>query len=386
MHELRDAGAIVGIGETDVGRLPGRSHRSLALEACAKAITDAGMTNRDVDGLLTQKPMRHPSFIYASWLATALGLRARYVNDLEVGGATPASMVVHAVMAIGAGLASTVVCVYGDTSRSASHKGELGKLFLGREEFGAPFGMALPPVESALSASRHMHEYGTTSRQLGAIAVSSRANACLNDVAQMKKPITIEDHQNSPIVAEPYHLLDCCLVSDGAGAVVVTSAERAKDTPRRPVFIRGFGTFNSPRFLFNAESMTVSSAHEGGKCAFAMAGLGPEEIDVAEIYDCFTYIVVVQLEDYGFCKKGEGGPFVESGAIRLDGSLPVNTHGGLLSQGHVDGMLHITEAVKQLRGEAGPRQIADAEFCLVSGMGGAPNAGAMANTTLILRR
>jgi acetyl-CoA acetyltransferase len=228
-----------------------------------------------------------------------------------------------------------------------------------------------------------MHEYGTTSEQLAAVAVAARKHAALTPSATMRTPITVQEVLGSRPIVSPFHLLDCCLVSDGAGAVVVTAAERARDLPRPPVYVWGFGTGFT---LGPLQSPTLSTL--GGKPsaaqAYRMAGLGPRDMSFAELYDCFTVVVIVTLEDYGFCASGEGGPWVEGGRIEPGGDLPVNTHGGLLSQGHVEGMLHVTEAVKQLRGNAvePERQVKDARFGIVSGHG----ASLSAHATLILGR
>ncbi len=374
MGKLTKQFAIVGIGETKVGRLSHSTPMSLALEAAKKAIEDAGLKNLDIDGLLSQQPYLNPTLMFSTWIAQNLGIELRYGVDLNLGGATPISMVTHAVMAIDAGLCTNVLCVYGENQLTASQGRPRGQFVLGNEDFDQPQGqMFAPPAYYAMAAKRHMYEYGTKSEQFGQIAVAMRKHASLNENAQMKEPITLEDHQKSRLVVDPFRLLDICLMSDGGGAVVVTSVERAKDLRQKPVYILGFGEGHVPRaskFLLNAECMTTFGSKIAAQKVYQMAGVGSEDIDVAEIYDCFTYNLLVQLEDYGFCKKGEGGAFVEGGRIELGRELPVNTHGGLLSQGHVDGMLHITEAVKQLRGVCGKRQVKDAKIALVTGLGG----------------
>jgi acetyl-CoA acetyltransferase len=279
-------------------------------------------------------------------------------------------MVVNAVAALEADLCSAVLCVGGDTQSSSTERPSHGRLASGGEDFKDPFGGGSAPIQYALAARRHMHEYGTTSRQLGAIAVACRKHACLNPNAQMRTPITIEEHQRSRPIADPFRLLDCCLVSDGAGAVIVMNADRAGDCPKSPGYIIGIGSACHFGDLVYGDSLTTTPAREAGRQAFGMAGLTPADVDLAELYDCFTYVPLVTLEDYGFCNKGEGGDFVENGRIELNGELPVNTHGGLLSQAHIGGMLHITEAVTQLRGEAGQRQVKDAEVAIVSGQCG----------------
>jgi acetyl-CoA acetyltransferase len=216
-----------------------------------------------------------------------------------------------------------------------------------------------------------MFEYGTTREQFGAIAVTFREHALRNPEAAMKKPLTMEDYRAARMIVDPFCLYDCSLQTDAAGAMVVTSAERAKDLRRRPVLIKGFGTHNNLTGWHNNDNLTHTGAIGAGRTARAMAGLGPEDIDFAQIYDCFTYMVLVQLEDYGFCKKGEGGPFVASGALALDGRLPTNTSGGQLSEAHGEGVLQLVEGVRQLQGIYGPdRQVKGAEIGLVSGHGG----------------
>jgi acetyl-CoA acetyltransferase len=234
-----------------------------------------------------------------------------------------------------------------------------------------PIGAIAPAQLYAPMARRHMELYGTTSRQLGEIAVSTRHNAALNGNAMMTKPVTIEDHQNSRMISDPLRLLDCSLESDGGAAIVVSAAERSRDLRQKPILVMGVaeGHPDSPSSITQRPDMTRLGIAKAAPKAFAMAGVTPREVQVAEIYDCFTYVVLCQLEDIGFCKKGEGGPFVESGAIRLGGKLPVNTHGGLLSQAHMVGMNHVVELVKQLRGSAGKAQVNGAELGLVSGYG-----------------
>jgi acetyl-CoA acetyltransferase len=233
-----------------------------------------------------------------------------------------------------------------------------------------------------MAARRHMHEYGTTSAHFGAIAVTMRSHALLNESAQMKKPMTLEDHQNSRFIAEPFRLFDCCLNSDGAAAVVVTSAERAKDLQHPPVRIVGGTQCHTHKNFFEAPSPAQQGEEEAAKRLYERYGLSPQDFDFAELYDCFTFTVLAQLESYGFCGIGESGPFAEEGHIALGGKIPVNTHGGLLSHGYIDGMTHITEGVKQLRGNCGQRQVEDAKHGLVTGNGG----DLATHANLVLRR
>ncbi len=379
MANLKDTCAIVGVGETKFGTSPGVTDQALCIEASKRAIEDAGLTKDDVDGLLTAPLYSNPLTFYSTWLAELMGLSPRYTTDINVGGASPVAMVQHATMAINAGLCNVVVCTWGEAQRSARRttRGEDRQRF-----FEQPFGMLAPMHGYSMACRRHMYEYGTTSEQLGAIAIACRKHASMNDNAQQRAPMTMEDYLNSPMMCEPFRLFDICQVTDGGAAVVVTSAERARNLKHAPVYISGMGNRHPHKFIGWSPSMTSTGAVVSGKMAFEMAGMTPKDIDLAEIYDCFTYTALVTLEGYGFCKKGEGGPFVEGGRIELGGELPVNTHGGLLSQGHIDGMAHITEAVKQLRGDCGQRQVKGAEVAVVSGNGGVLST----HTTLILRR
>ena len=228
-----------------------------------------------------------------------------------------------------------------------------------------------------------MFDYGTTRDDFAAIAIAFREHALRNPDAMMRKPLTFDDYMNARLIVDPFGLFDCSLVSDGAGAVIVTSAERAKSLRSRPVLIKGFSTFNNTRGWLLDDHMTSTAAAECGEDAYRMAGLGPADIDTTQLYDCFTYMVLAQLEDYGFCKKGEGGAFARSGALALDGALPTNTSGGQLSEAHVEGMLQVVEGARQLQGVyASDRQVKDAEIALVSGHGG----NTVCHSTLILGR
>ena len=386
MANLKDTCAIVGVGETKFGTLPGITDSALTFEAIKKALDDAGLTHKDVDGLLAQQLYHATSMWYTNYLGEKMGFKLKYTTDIDIGGATPVSCVEHAVMAINAGLATTVVCVYGESSRSWRPRasGQVrGRVWgTGQGEFEHPWGLLAPMHGYALACKRHMHEYGTTSKHLGAIAIACRKHASMNENAQQRKPMTMDDYLASPMFCDPFRLLDICQITDGAAAVVVTSAERARNLKHKPIYISGMGNRHPHQGIGWAPSMTTVGGKESSEMAYKMAGMTPKDIDVAEIYDCFTYTVLVTLEDYGFCKKGEGGPFVENGRIELGGELPVNTHGGLMSQGHIDGMNHVTEAVQQLRGYAGIRQVKDAEVAIVSGNGGILSTHA----TIILRR
>jgi acetyl-CoA acetyltransferase len=268
--------------------------------------------------------------------------------------------------------------------RRGSREGNGPPIVHGRAALQTPYGWIGAPSSYAVMARRHIHRYGNpTTAQLGAVAVAMRRHAALNEHAQMRAPITLEDHANSRLISEPFRLLDCCLITDGGAAVIVSTAERARDGRHSPVYLSGFaqGRPTFPAEIPNRPDIEELGLQRAAPVAWQMAGAGPADIDVAEIYDCFTYVLIKQLEILGFCGPGEGGAFVEGGRIELGGELPVNTHGGLLSQGHMSGMNHIVEGVRQLRHAAGPAQVAGARVALVVGYGDAGD-GSM----LILRR
>jgi acetyl-CoA acetyltransferase len=361
--------AIVGVGESDVGRRLGRTDLALHLEAATRALADAGIEKKSIDGLMTRPTMAEPQFNYSASLAARLGIQPTYITDVAMSGASSVAMVLNAVAALEAGFCTAVLCINGDVqTRDGRSRGGLTSIV---EDFEKPFGMLGAPVTYGLPARRHMHEYGTTSRQFGEVAVACRMHASLNPNAVYRTPITIDDHQRSRMVVDPFRLLDICPRTDGAGAVIVTSAERARELAQAPVYLLGLGEFNTHADVQYAPSMTSVAMRRASERAYAMAKLHPRDIDVAELYDCFTSVVISTLEDYGFCAKGEGGSFVENGRIRLGGELPVNTGGGLLSQAHASGFLHITEAATQMRGQAGDRQVIGAETAIVSGQCGA---------------
>lgn len=383
---LRDKCAIVGAGTSRLGKVPGVSAEGLLEEAIANALDDAGLSTGDVDGLL----LRGPDDIYTfhQVMGERLGIDASFSTTLTNGGASQVLGVALATLAIDAGLASCIVVGYGRNNWSRVHATKESHMRAsGRErplqgdEFGPEIGLFGAVAAHAFGAQRHMHDYGTTRDQFGQISVAFREHALRNPDAVMKKPLSLADYHAGRMIVAPFGLFDCSLQTDAAGAVVVTSAERARDLRQKPVLVKGFGSYNNLTGWGNNDNLTHTGAIEAGKTAYAMAGLGPSDIDFAQLYDCFTYMVLVQLEDYGFCEKGEGGAFVESGALALDGALPANTSGGQLSEAHVEGMLQIVEGVRQLQGIYGPdRQVAGAEIGLISGHGG----NTVCESTLIL--
>jgi acetyl-CoA acetyltransferase len=370
---MKDATAVVGIGHTAFTKASGVSTLALAVEAIANAVEDAGLTMDDIDGLATHHvndcaPLPE--------VAAALGLHnIGWYNDELGGGSKAPAVLAHAAMACLTGTARYAVFYRSLNGRSGarmSGSGGVRTLPSSHLQYQLPYGLVSPSQSYGLAARQHMLEFGTTHEHLGHIAVQQRAYAVDNPRALMREPITVDDYLASRWVADPFRLLDCCLETDGACAVVVTTSDRARDLRHMPVLLRGWASAIGPDGFVNSQGgkLTTSASADVAPRLFAMAGLGPEDVDVAEVYDAFTFSVLVQLEDYGFCPKGEGGPFVASGATAIDGSLPVNTHGGFLSEGYVHGLNHIYEAVSQLRGHAGVRQVPGCENVLSTGMPG----------------
>jgi acetyl-CoA acetyltransferase len=366
--------AIAGLGMTELGKVYGRSPRRLAADAVRAAAADAGLSLADLDGLIVSTGLSGSPGIE---LAGTLGLRdLRLLTQMNSYGATAVAMVSYASAAIESGAASAVACVFADaplvperSSGSAYHRDAAE--WQGYGGLQAALGFRSVNAFYALAARRHMERYGTTSEQLGAIAVATRAWAGGNPLAQMREPIALRDHQESRWVVEPLHLLDCCLVSNGGVAVIVTSAERARDLARPPVHLWGWAQGHPGRTMARGSDFGLSTgAALSGPAAMKMAGITTADVDVCQIYDCYTFTVLVTLEDYGFCAKGEGGPFAASGALGPGGTLPVNTGGGQLSAYYMWGMTPLSEAVIQARGHGGDRQAPRNEVILISGNGG----------------
>ncbi len=363
--------AVVGAALSDCGRVDTKSPFELHYQAASRAITDAGLTKADIDGFgSTGTGLLAPVEI-----AEYLGLRPTWADGTGVGGSTWEFMTEHAAAAIASGHAEVVLLVYGSTARAdlkARRRGaNLSFGTRGPVQFDAPYGHTLIS-KYAMTARRHMHEFGTTIEQLAEIAVSTRYNASLNPDAFYRDPITVDDVLNEKMIADPLTKLHCCIRSDGGGAIVLTSEERARDLAKRPVWVLGTGETTSHTTMSEWEDFTASPAVRSGELAFGRAGLTPADVDVCQLYDAFTPMVLLSLEALGFCGKGEGGPFVADGKLRVGGALPTNTDGGGLSSCHpgMRGMFLLVEAVKQLRCEAGNRQVEGAEVACVNGTGG----------------
>ena len=375
---LSDKACVSGIGETAYVRRASKPVFGLQIEASLKAIDDAGITPKDIDGVI---PIGLVTGIAEDFIDNFGIPDLHFSAQIPHGGASPAMALQCAVMAVAGGVCNHVLIAFGRNISAASAKAgsRIHQMpqFHYVTEYELATGMIAPAQIYAPMARRHMALYGTTVEHFGEVAVATREHAMRNDNALMKKPITLDDHRNSRMIADPFRLFDCSLESDGGAAVVVSSAERAADLRHRPVYISGVaaGHPDSPASISQRSDITSLGLGKAAPRAFQMAGVTPADIDVAEVYDCFTYAVIRQFEEMGFCAKGEGGPFIADGRLRPGGSLPTNTHGGLLSQAHVWGMNHIVELVRQLRGDAGRAQVVDAEVGLVTGYGDMGDGG-----------
>ncbi len=374
-YRLRGCAAIVGAADTRVGVVPEFTSAQLQTQAARLAMADAGIGKEQIDGLITCNASveRGPlKTFHAEMVAELLGIAPRFCLTGAVGGALPVLMIEHAAAAIAAGLCHTVLLISADNLLSGAKRRVPMPEPWDDPQFEEPYGPTTPAMY-ALIARAHMDAYGTTSEQFAAVAVACRKHAAMTPGAHKRTPITIADVLNSRMIADPLHLLDCSLVSDGGAAIVITSAERARDFSKTPVYFLGAGEAHPYLSLLHAQSLTVSGAVESGRQAYAAAGVRAQDIDVAFVYDAFTPMAIIYLEDLGFCPKGEGGRFVQGGNIELGGALPINTHGGLLSYCHAglaNSIFHITEAVRQLRGECGARQVAGARLAIIHGQGG----------------
>lgn len=365
--------AIIGLGVTDQGRIPGKSSIDLRLESLRAAVDDAGIGMRDVSGYVYQPgSVELGGYCLPGEVPKLMGMPTKFVWNVQGGGTSAMLAIMAACAAIDAGVCDYVAVGYGDTMLSSSvvvgASGMLGSVSY--DTMGA-YGMYSPGADHALAARRHMHEYGTTKEQLGAVALNARQYANLRPDAYMHdRPLTMDQYLASRRIADPLNKFDNCLIADGGCAFIVTSAERAKDSRKTPVWIEGMGFGHSIAEAFRGDSYRHSAIKAAGASALGRAGLSAQDIDVAQIYDCFTITVLMALEGFGFCGVGEGGPFAAAGNLALDGAIPTNTAGGELAWGYMQGFTPIVEAIRQLRGESGPTQVANAETCLISGHGG----------------
>jgi acetyl-CoA acetyltransferase len=363
---------VAGVGQTAVGKLPGLTAVQIQAQAAAAAVADAGLTLADVDGLVNLDPYVEPNSMFSSTVAEYLGLRPSYLATVDVGGTVTAmTMLEQAAGAIRDGHCAVAVCVFGEnmaTGHSAESHGLHQLTLVGGEEWETPFGAQGMVIPYALVAQRYLDLYGAGSEDLGRVAVATRRHAALNPTARLRAPMSLADHQASRMISTPLRMLDCSIMSDGGGAVVLTTRERAQRADL--VAIRAFAmkaTHNSTTALPDVEALGMRDA---GARAYERAGIGPGDLAFAQLHDAFTISVLVTLEALGLATAGGAGRGYAEGRFALGGDVPVNTHGGLLSQGHVGGMLHVVEAVEQLRGTAGDRQVPGARFGLVSGNGG----------------
>jgi len=376
---------IAGIGETEQGKIPDKSSFHFLSLASKLAIEDAGIKKSDVDGLVTAFSLVEHTFMHCTTFADYFGLRPKFFSSVAVGGATAVWMAAEAAMAIAAGQAEVVLCVRGDNTLSGISSS--GMVALIREmchaEFEFPYGLTTPGGY-ALAARRYLHDFGATREHLAAVAVTMRKHAALKENAMNKEPLTIEEVMSSRVIADPLTKYDCSIISDGGAAFIVTTEAKAKQLGiKNPLaYLWGMGQGYSHQYLTSLRDLDqiYNAINNSGQRAFQTAGIGPKDVDVAFLYDCFTITVLLELEGLGFVPKGEGGPFALEGRMEIGKDLPVNTHGGLLSQAHLGAMHHVVEATLQLRGAAGPRQVKDAKVALVHGNGGIVSA----HSTIVL--
>jgi acetyl-CoA C-acetyltransferase len=364
---------VAGVYEHPTRFAPDKSMFQIMAESARGALADAGLTIRDVDGLLTSGIGMGGMGIVG--LCDYLNLTPNYLDSTSIGGSSFVAHTAHAAAAIAAGLCEVALIVYGSTAASSRFAIGTGGMGGGAgdpcDQYEVPFGPTTVGAY-AMIAQRHMHDYGTTSEQLAEIAVTMRRHASMNPAAKYREPITVEDVLASRVISSPLHLLDCCIISDGGGALVISSAERARDLKKEPVYLLGAGETARHAARGQRDFLEIAAA-QSGRLAFERAGVAHKDIDMAMIYDSFTITVLVTLENLGFCKRGEGGAFVTGGRLGLGGALPINTDGGGLSSNHpgMRGIFLVIEATKQLRGECGPRQVKDCNIALVHGTGGA---------------
>ncbi len=378
-RSLRGAVAVLGTGLAGMGDAGGRSEQDIIAQAAHQAVTASGLRMQQIDGILTSS-LTSPWWVMR--MAEYLGIRPRFSDSPMFGGSSFIADLRIAAMAIDAGECENVLVCYGATPRSVPSSTRINQMRaeLDPQPYEHPYKPFNPPSAYALAAARHMHEYGTTRRQLAEVAVAARLWAQLNPDAFSRKPLTLDNVLGAKMISDPLTVRDCCLVTDGAGAFVVTRADRARALHAKPVYLLGSGHAHWHRQISCMPDLTVTPAVDSGRKAYAEAGLTPKDIDVVELYDAFTINPILFLEDLGFCAKGEGGAFVSDGRVAPGGAFPMNTNGGGLSCGH-PGMYSIflaIEAITQLRGDGGERQVAGAEVALVHGNGGVLSSQATA--------
>lgn len=365
--------AIVGVGQTRPVRRSDRDLRALVTEAVQLALEDAGIEPREVDGVISDGVIM-PASVPREYVAAQFGMTRRFDGGMSYGGAGSVCAPLLARMALDAGLADVVVYYFGvDWGSRDSGPYGFHHIYPAKIAFEKPVGFNGQPSYFALWARRYMHEYGLTQADLAAIATTQRTSAMRNDRAQLQKPLSIADYLASRMISDPLRAADCCVITDGAAAFVMTRLDRARDCRKRPVRVLGCGFASEAMtaddvFTQKPQQLTIPGAREACGRALGEAGIGLDAVRFAEIYDCFTISCLMQIEDLGFCRKGEAGAFIREKGIGIDGALPVNTHGGLLAHSYLLGAEHVVEAVRQVRGEAGAAQVKDAEVGLVSGL------------------
>jgi len=369
---LKGKAAAIGIGELKPLKDPGEeTPLRLMANVAAEAIADAGLEKKDIDGFLVGMPFADPGMIYPAAAAERLGINPRMLNVVDIGGASPAGMIWRAAAAIDAGMCNAVLCIVADLNRAGDQRVPTVSM---QREFEAPYGMIGANCGYALIARRHMAEYGTTPQQMAKVAVDQRKNAVKNPLATFNdKEITIDDVLNSRMICDPLHIFEIVSPVSGGAAVIVASPDIAKRSKNPPVWLLGAGEYANHSTITYAPSITTSPIEVAAANAFKMAGLQPKDMDLVCPYDCYTITVIVSLEDAGFCKKGQGGPFVAEHDLTYAGDFPCNTHGGQLSFGQpglAGGMSHVTEGIRQLMGRGGARQVKNASLGYVNGNGG----------------
>ena len=365
---------LIGMAESDVRIVPDKSPRELCVQVTLDAVRDAGLKLSDVDGLITCNAFAEPIMYHAEAVAEYLGWEPQHCVTVNTGGGTTFMALNMAAAAIEAGMADTIVVAMADSLRSfmTREQAMVVQSSSGHPHYEQPYGPTVPAYYG-LIARAHMDQYGTTEAQFAEAAVSCRAWASQHSKAQMRDVISVEDVLNSRAIADPLKVLDCSLVSDGGAAVVITRKDRAKDGPHKPITLLGYGEGHAYEHISQAKNLTTSAAVQSGQSAYAEAGLSPDDISLLQLYDCFTPALLIQIEDLGFCAKGEGGDWLASGISRPGGAKPLNTHGGMLSYchpGNPGAMFGLTEAISQLRGDAGPRQLPGMSTALCHAQGG----------------